>query len=105
MSADTLQKFYATAFKERSLGEAIQAAGTLKQDDFHKIIVELGRAHGCNFTGKEVDTFLGEKTAAAKAGQLDDQMLELVSGGKGAMDVVSDISTMGLSAVARAIGV
>ncbi|MES2295983.1 MAG: hypothetical protein V4582_03030 [Pseudomonadota bacterium] len=94
MSTDALQKFYSKAFKERALGDAISAAGTASVDNFHKILVELGRAHGCAFTAKEADDFLKEKSAAAKAGQLDDQMLEMVSGGKGsAGTVVSSILT------------
>ena len=82
MSVENLEKFYALAFKNPSLAEAIQAAQAAGAENFVIIATELGKANGCSFTAQEAGDWIKAKSAAAAKGELNDVQLEAVAGGK-----------------------
>lgn len=81
MSMENIQQFYAKAFKNPHLVDGLKKLSD--PDAYAKKAVELGAANGCTFTPQEVGEWIKAKGAAMTNGELDDQELEAVAGGKG----------------------
>lgn len=81
MSTENIEKFYALAYQNPALVEGLKAVTEVEA--YTKLAIELGAANGCDFNAAEVAAWTAAKAAAISAGELDDQQLEAVAGGKG----------------------
>lgn len=81
MSTENIEKFYALAYQNPALVEGLKAV--TDREAYTKLAIELGAANGYDFNAAEVAAWTAEKAATIAAGELDDQQLEAVAGGKG----------------------
>ncbi|HAA33514.1 MAG TPA: Nif11-like leader peptide family natural product precursor [Cyanobacteria bacterium UBA8553] len=81
MSVKSIEQFYQEVMQEPALLEQFQAAPD--QESLVNIAVEVGQQKGYSFTTSEVEQALVAQNAVSEAGELSDEQLEAVAGGKG----------------------
>lgn len=82
MSQAHAQKFYEMVLKDQALFDKL-TAGNKSQYDFISKVVAEARQHGLEISPDEANEFMKNNLARAMpAGELSDQQLEAVAGGK-----------------------
>ena len=82
MSVAHAQKYYDLVSKDTALLESL-SAGTQSADDFIARVVADAKKSGLEFSAEEAKQYLDEQSAKKADGELSDQQLEAVAGGKG----------------------
>jgi predicted ribosomally synthesized peptide with nif11-like leader len=80
MSFESVNQFYQEVMQEPALLEQFQSAPD--QESLANMAVEMGQQNGYSFTIDEVKQALAAQSAASEAGELSDEQLEAVAGGK-----------------------
>jgi predicted ribosomally synthesized peptide with nif11-like leader len=80
MSFESVNQFYQEVMQEPALLEQFQSAPD--QESLVNMAVEVGQQNGYSFTVDQVKQALAAQSAASEAGELSDEQLEAVAGGK-----------------------
>jgi predicted ribosomally synthesized peptide with nif11-like leader len=80
MSVETVNQFYQQVMQEPALRQQFQAAPD--RESLANLAVEVGQQNGYSFTTEEVKQALVAQSAASEIGELSDEQLEAVAGGK-----------------------
>jgi predicted ribosomally synthesized peptide with nif11-like leader len=81
MSQAHAQKFYEIVAKDPALLESL-GEGTNSSDEFLAKAVAAAKTQGLEFTVQEARHYVEKEMAKSKDGELSDQQLEAVAGGK-----------------------
>jgi predicted ribosomally synthesized peptide with nif11-like leader len=81
MSFESVNQFYQEVMQDPALLEQFQSAPD--RESLANLAVEVGLQNGYSFTIDEVEQALAAQNAASEAGELSDEQLEAVAGGKG----------------------
>ncbi len=87
MSAQNLENFTSFVMSDATLRERLASAPDL--DSATKIASQIAQEKGYDLTVEEVKSKLEEIYRANQSGELSDELLEAVAGGKGASGSVS----------------
>jgi hypothetical protein len=82
MSQAHAQKYYDIVAKDPALLESL-GAGTKSADEFIARAIAAAKQQGLEFSAEEATTYLEAQDADKADGELSDQQLEAVAGGKG----------------------
>jgi predicted ribosomally synthesized peptide with nif11-like leader len=80
MSVESVNQFYQEVMQEPALLEKFQAASD--RESLANLAVEVGQQKGYSFTVDEVEQALAVQNADSETGELSDEQLEAVAGGK-----------------------
>jgi predicted ribosomally synthesized peptide with nif11-like leader len=80
MSTATLNQFYQEVVSDRALQQRFQSINN--REGVVNMAVELSHENGYNFTSKEVEEWLNTHSPDGASGELKDEELEAVAGGK-----------------------
>jgi predicted ribosomally synthesized peptide with nif11-like leader len=80
MSVETVNQFYQEVMQEPALLQQFQSAPD--RESLANMAVEVGLQNGYSFTVEEVKQALAAQSAASEAGELSEEQLEAVAGGK-----------------------
>ncbi len=80
MSVESVNQFYQEVMQEPALLEKFQAASD--RESLANLAVEVGQQKGYSFTVDQVEQALAAQNAASETGELSDEQLEAVAGGK-----------------------
>jgi predicted ribosomally synthesized peptide with nif11-like leader len=80
MSVQNIEAFYKQVLKNPALANGLDTATDTAS--FGRIAAEMGEAAGFKFSAEEAGTWICEKLARQADGELDDEELEAVAGGK-----------------------
>ncbi|MEG4328984.1 Nif11-like leader peptide family RiPP precursor [Microcoleus sp. AT3-A2] len=80
MSIATLNQFYQEVVSDQALQQRFQSV--TNRAGVVNMAVELSQENGYNFTSKEVEEWLNTHSPDAASGELKDEELEAVAGGK-----------------------
>ena len=89
MSIDSVNQFYQEVMQEPALLQQFQAAPD--QESLANMAVKVSQQKGYSFTVAEVEQALAAQSAASETGELSDEQLETVAGGKGEPKTTADI--------------
>jgi predicted ribosomally synthesized peptide with nif11-like leader len=81
MSFESVNQLYQKVMQEPALLEKFQSAPD--HESLVNLAVEVGQQKGYSFTASEVEQALAAQNAASETGELSDEQLEAVAGGKG----------------------
>lgn len=81
MSVQNIDAFYKHALKNPALAQSLQ--GLPDMPTFERTAVDLGKAAGFDFSAEEAQQWISQKLAREASGELSDDELEAVAGGKG----------------------
>jgi hypothetical protein len=82
MSLAHAQKYYDIVAKDPALLESL-GDGAQSVEEFVQRAIQAASQQGLVFTAQEARSYLAEQSAVHEAGELSDQQLEEVAGGKG----------------------
>ena len=82
MSQAHAQKYYEIVAKDSALLDSL-GEGTKFADEFIARAVAAAKQQGLEFTAEEAKTYMASQEAEKADGELSDQQLEAVAGGKG----------------------
>ena len=82
MSEAHAQKYYELVAKDPALLESL-GEGTKSADEFIARAIAAAKQQGLEFTAEEASTYMEAQAAEKGGGELSDQQLEAVAGGKG----------------------
>jgi hypothetical protein len=82
MSQAHAQKYYDIVAKDPALLDSL-GAGTKSADEFIARAIAAAKQQGLEFSAEEAKTYLEAQEADSADGELSDQQLEAVAGGKG----------------------
>ncbi|HAA33512.1 MAG TPA: Nif11-like leader peptide family natural product precursor [Cyanobacteria bacterium UBA8553] len=90
MSVDSVNQFYQEVMQEPALLQQFQAAPD--QESLANMAMKVSQQKGYSFTIDEVEQALAAQNTVSEAGELSDEQLETVAGGKGEQKTSVDIT-------------
>ncbi len=97
-----IHEFMAEVGTNAGLQNEMRALEGQPYDNYYAAVVELGAKHGYTFSAEDVETTVDDliATSALKGGELTDEQLESVAGGKGGGRAIGGI----VEAIAKSLG-
>lgn len=98
MSIENAKGFYEKVISDQSLQQKISKLAQENHQGVEAEIIKIAGAQGFEFTEAEMKSFTTEKTKAVKSsGELNENELEMVAGGKGDGATFESVMALGIN--------